>query len=60
MITQMEIAGISFPALFETEAAPLTLAAIGRILPYERHIIHVRGSGEACWIPLGSHDVGIG
>ena len=29
------------------------------LLPYSERIIHVRWSGEACWIPLGDHDFGI-
>jgi hypothetical protein len=29
-------------------------------LPYSEKIIHVRWSGEACWIPLGDHDFGVG
>ena len=30
------------------------------MLPYSERIIHVRWSGEACWIPLGEHDFGVG
>ncbi|GGD08489.1 DUF3830 family protein [Aureimonas glaciei] len=56
----VEIDGVRFPARFETEAAPMTVAAVRRILPYEQRIIHVRWSGEACWIPLGAHDFGLG
>ena len=36
------------------------MAAIRAILPYSERIIHVRWSGEACWIPLGAHDFGLG
>ena len=39
-------------ARFEA-AAPLTCAAIQKILPLEKQLIHVRWSGEAMWIPLG-------
>jgi len=28
-------------------------------LPYPERLIHVRWSGEACWIPLGSLDLGL-
>ncbi len=28
-------------------------------MPYRNHIIHVRWSGEACWIPLGDLDSGL-
>lgn len=48
-----------FPARFESEAAPKTVAAFSRALPYTEKIIHVRWSGEACWIPLGEHDFGL-
>ena len=30
------------------------------MLPYRERIIHVRWSGEACWIPLGDLDLGLG
>ena len=49
-----------FPARLETEAAPKTVAAILKVLPYSERIIHVRWSGEACWIPLGDLDFGLG
>lgn len=29
------------------------------MLPYRQRIIHVRWSGEACWIPLGDFDTGL-
>jgi Protein of unknown function (DUF3830) len=50
----------SFLARFETAAAPKTVARFRTMLPYEERIIHVRWSGEACWIPLGDLDVGLG
>lgn len=49
-----------FPAVLETAAAPLTCAAFIALLPYRQRIIHVRWSGEACWIPLGGLDLGVG
>lgn len=49
-----------FEARFETESAPLTVAAIRRLLPYRQKLIHVRWSGEAVWVPLGAQDFGIG
>jgi hypothetical protein len=30
------------------------------MLPYRERLIHVRWSGEACWIPLGDLDFGLG
>ena len=43
----------SFPASFETASAPKTCARFKMMLPYRTRIIHVRWSGEGCWIPLG-------
>lgn len=56
----VEIDGHSFPARFESEAAPRTVAAFRNLLPYSERVIHVRWSGEACWIPLGDRDFGLG
>src|SRR5437588_11662936 len=53
-------ASFVFSARFENEAAPLTCARFESLLPYRQRIIHVRWSGEACWIPLGQFDFGIG
>ena len=47
-----------FKARFES-AAPRTEAVFRSLLPYEQKIIHVRWSGEACWIPLGELDLGL-
>ena len=33
--------------------APLTVAAFAKLLPYRQKLIHVRWSGEGCWVPLG-------
>jgi hypothetical protein len=30
------------------------------MLPFRERLIHVRWSGEACWIPLGGLDLGLG
>ena len=49
-----------FAARFEHEAAPLTCAEFAAMLPCRQRIIHVRWSGEACWIPLGGLSLGIG
>src|SRR5262249_8586828 len=47
-------------ARFETATAPSTSARFQTLLPYRQRIIHVRWSGEACWIPLGDLDLGLG
>ena len=50
----------NFKAKFEDLAAPTTCAKFGSLLPYRERIIHVRWSGEGCWIPLGDLDLGLG
>jgi Protein of unknown function (DUF3830) len=40
--------------------APRTVAAFTELLPYRQKLIHVRWSGEACWIPLGDFDLKCG
>jgi hypothetical protein len=50
----------TFTAKFETEKAPKTVAKFQSLLPYKEKIIHVRWSGEGCWIPLGDLDLGLG
>lgn len=55
------IAGpFAFRARFEEADAPKTCAKFRSLLPYRERIIHVRWSGEACWIPLGDLDLGLG
>src|SRR6478752_4340426 len=49
-----------FVARFEDAGAPKTCARFRQLLPYRERIIHVRWSGEACWIPLGDLDLGLG
>ena len=48
-----------FTARLEREKSPKTCEAFLRILPWEQRIIHVRWSGESCWIPLGDYDLGV-
>ena len=50
----------SFKARFEDEGAPKTCARFRSLLPYRERLIHVRWSGEGCWIPLGETDMGVG
>lgn len=49
----------TFGAKFETANAPKTVAKFRSLLPYNEKIIHVRWSGEGCWIPLGDLDLGL-
>lgn len=57
---EIEIAGEVFQARFEDQDAPKTCARFRELLPFSDRIIHVRWSGEACWIPMGDRDLGIG
>jgi hypothetical protein len=50
----------TFVARMEEELAPQTCAAFRDLLPYSQKIIHARWSGEACWIPLGDFNLGVG
>jgi len=50
----------TFVARLESARAPKTCAKFRSLLPYRENIIHVRWSGEACWIPLGDLDLGLG
>jgi hypothetical protein len=49
-----------FEARMEEALAPKTCAKFASLLPYRQKIIHVRWSGEGCWIPLGDLDLGLG
>jgi uncharacterized protein DUF3830 len=49
-----------FLARWEREKSPKTCEAFEKLLPYQQKIIHVRWSGESCWIPLGDYDLGVG
>jgi hypothetical protein len=50
----------TFRGHFEEEAAPRTVAAFRKHLPFTSKIIHVRWSGEGVWVPLGDMSFGVG
>jgi hypothetical protein len=56
----IEAGPFTFAGRLEEAAAPKTCAVFKRLLPYRQKIIHVRWSGEGCWIPLGDLDLGLG
>ncbi len=56
---RIQAGGYEFEATLEEALAPLTCAKFLSLLPYRQKIIHVRWSGEACWIPLGDLDLGL-
>ena len=62
MPTQLRITAgpYQFNARMEEELAPNTCAKFKSLLPYKERIIHVRWSGEGCWIPLGDYNFGLG
>jgi hypothetical protein len=57
---EIEIGGEVFPAVVEAGSAPGTVARFRELLPFSDRIIHVRWSGEACWIPMGERDLSLG
>ena len=58
---KIHITAGGFNFIAETKpAAPLTVAAFEKLLPYSQKLIHVRWSGEGCWIPMGDFDLGVG
>ena len=61
-MTMLRIAAgpFAYVARMEEQDAPKTCAAFRAMLPYRQKIIHARWSGEACWIPLGALDLGLG
>jgi hypothetical protein len=52
--------GFKFKGHFELEAAPKTVAAFRKRMPFKSKIVHVRWSGEGVWAPLGDMDFGVG
>jgi len=56
---RIKAAKFEFGARLESERAPRTCAKCRSMLPYKERIIHVRWSGEGCWIPLGTLDLGL-
>lgn len=49
-----------FDAHLQDQLAPKTCARFRELLPWSQKIIHVRWSGEGCWIPLGGFELGVG
>lgn len=56
----IRVAGLTFTARTEDDAAPATVAAFRQLLPYRQKLIQARWSGESGWIPLGDFDLGVG
>jgi hypothetical protein len=47
------IGPFTLSARLETKAAPLTCELFRKMLPLEAHLLHVRWSGQAVWLPMG-------
>ena len=59
MTIQIESGVYRFEAELLTHLAPRTCERFLEALPLGDKIIHVRWSGEACWIPFGDRDFGV-
>jgi Protein of unknown function (DUF3830) len=60
-MTRLRITAAGHTFIAETNPdAPDTVAAFMKLLPYRQKLIHVRWSGEGCWIPLGEFKLGVG
>jgi hypothetical protein len=57
---RITVASFDFIARLEEKLAPNTCAELSKLLPYRQKLIHVRWSGEACWIPLGELKLNFG
>ncbi|OZG71727.1 cyclophilin-like superfamily protein [Hahella sp. CCB-MM4] len=61
MVQRIKISSGGYTFIAETHPdAPQTVAAFLNLLPYQQKLIHVRWSGEGCWIPLGDYELGVG
>lgn len=52
-VVDIEAGPFRLVARLEDELAPRTCAAFRAMMPYDERLIHVRWSGEGCWIPMG-------
>ena len=60
-MSRVRITAGGFVFIAETHPdAPLTVAAFSKLMPYRQKLIHVRWSGEGCWVPLGNFELGVG
>ena len=60
-MTKLKISAgkFTFDAKLEKELAPLTCAAFESAMSFKGKLVHVRGSEEGVWIPLGDMDFGV-
>jgi hypothetical protein len=57
---RITVGPFTYTARMEETDAPQTCAAFRQLLPWTTKLIHARWSGEACWMPLGDFDLGVG
>lgn len=57
---RITVGELHFLARLERDLAPQTCRYFEQLLPYQKQFIHVRWSGEGCWIPLGNEAVPFG
>ena len=48
-----------FTARLEEQLAPMTSAAIRKLLPIRSKLVHCRWSGESTWVPMGEKRLGV-
>jgi hypothetical protein len=53
-LVDISVGAFALVGRLEEALAPKTCAAFRAMLPYEDRLIHVRWSGEGCWIPMGA------
>lgn len=57
-MTRLRITSCGYEFIAETHPdAPQTVSAFLNLLPYRQKLIHVRWSGEGCWVPLGDFEL---
>jgi hypothetical protein len=56
-LLKIDAGSMHFLARLEEALAPQTCALFCGMLPFEERFIHVRWSGEACWVPMGTRDI---
>ena len=59
-MVRISVGDLVFAARLEQERAPVSVAALLRLLPLEGSLLQARWSGEAAWMPLGSLEIGVG
>ena len=52
-VVNIRIGDDLFAGRLQSDLAPATCARFRALLPLSEKLIHVRWSGEGCWIPLG-------